>query len=136
MLRTRVAVAICAAAALAGALVLLKRNGSPEGGPGGDCGDPGRWCPAHPLPDVRALSDALAVVRGGRQSIPPEPDSPEGWAGLIGRRVTANVERVVWRRPNAPEPPARMRFDDIGWAGTLEHRRPIVVCHATRMRIG
>ncbi len=136
MLRVRVAVAICLVAALTGGAVLLTGGSSPEAAAGNECVDPDSSYTTDSLHDLRSFADALAIVRGVRQSIPPEPDSPEGWAGLIGRRVTANVERVVWRRPHAPEPPARMRFDDIGWAGTLEHRRPIVVCHATRMKIG
>jgi hypothetical protein len=136
MIGARLALVLCTAAMVASAAVLLSDDGSPEAGPGGECVDPDRSYTTDSLHDLRSLADALAIVRGVRQSIPPEPDSPEGWAGLIGRRVTANVERVVWRRPHAPEPPARMRFDDIGWAGTLEHRRPIVVCRATRMKIG
>ena len=136
MLRTRVALALCTAAALAGAVVLLSDDGSPEAAPGGECVDADRSYTTDSLHAVRSFADALAIVRGVRQSLPPEPDGPEGWAGLIGRTVTARVERVVWRRPHAPDPPARMRFDDIGWVGTLEHRRPVVVCHATRMKIG
>src|SRR5215212_7504794 len=98
MVRVRVAMAICAAAVLASAVVLLSDDGSPEAAPGGDCVDPDRSYTTDSVHDVRSLADALAIVRGVRQSIPPEPDGPEGWAGLIGRRVTANVERVVWRR--------------------------------------
>ena len=46
------------------------------------------------------------------------------------------VERVLWRRPNAPEPPRRFRFGDWGWWGTLENRTPIRPCGETRMVIG
>jgi hypothetical protein len=136
MLRARLALALCTAPALAGAVVLLRDDGSPEAATAGACVDPDTSYTTDSLHDLRSFADALAIVRGVRQSIPPEPDGPDGWAGLIGRRVTANVERVVWRRPHAPVPPTRMRFDDIGWSGTLEHRRPLVVCHGTRMKIG
>jgi hypothetical protein len=77
-----------------------------------------------------------ALVRGVRQTIPPKPDGPEGWAGLIGRRVTVRVERVLWRRPQAPQPPQRFAFSDLGWTGTLRNRRPLVACAATRVELG
>ena len=55
---------------------------------------------------------------------------------MIGRTVTARVERVLWRRPNAPEPPRRFRFNDWGWSGDLENKRPLRVCGVTRMKLG
>ena len=50
--------------------------------------------------------------------------------------MTARVERVLWRRPNAPEPPRRFRFNDWGWSGDLENKRPLRVCGVTRMKLG
>jgi hypothetical protein len=91
---------------------------------------------AETLRDLRSYSDALAIVRGIREAIPPEPDGPEGWAGFIGRVVTVRVERVLWRRPKAPQPPRNFRFTDWGWFGSLEERVPARVCGRTRMEIG
>jgi hypothetical protein len=88
------------------------------------------------LHDLRSFADAMAVVRATGHSIPPPPGGPEGWAGLIGRKVTVRVERVLWRRPGAPEPPRTFRFDDWGWTGTLENRRRIRPCGETRMVVG
>jgi len=87
------------------------------------------------LNDLRSFSDAMAIVRAVKETIPP-PSGPEGYAGLIGRTVTVRVERVLWRRPNAPEPPKRFRFHDLGWGGTLRKRQPLVVCGQTRMKLG
>jgi hypothetical protein len=50
--------------------------------------------------------------------------------------VTVRVERVLWRRPHAPEPPSRFRFNDLGWTGTLEDRHPMVLEGETRMVVG
>ena len=85
---------------------------------------------------MRSFADAMAVVRGVKEAIPPTPDGPEGWAGLIGRYVTMRVERVLWRRPHAAEPPRRFRFLDFGWTGTLKNRHRLLGCRATRMELG
>jgi hypothetical protein len=136
MLRARVAVGLGAAAALAGAVALLDRGDAPGAPANTWCTPPEASYTTDSLHDVRSFADAMAIVRGVRQTIPPPPEGPEGWAGLIGRDVTVRVERVVWRRPHAPEPPRRFRFGDIGWTGTLENRRPWVVCGETRMVLG
>jgi hypothetical protein len=118
-----------------GAAVLLGGSSSPAEG-AGSCADPDRAYTTESLHDVRSFADAVAIVRGVRESVPPTPDGPEGWAGLIGRDVTVRVERVLWRRPHAPKPPRRFAFSDFGWTGTLEHRRPWSGCRATRMELG
>jgi hypothetical protein len=91
---------------------------------------------ADTLHDLRSFSDAMAIVVGVDERIPPAPSGPEGWAGVIGRKVTVRVERVLWRRPNAPAPPATFRFSDWGWFGTLENRAPARICGLTRMQLG
>jgi hypothetical protein len=103
---------------------------------GESCADLDTTFTTDSLHDVRSFSDAIAIIRGVRETIPAPPGGPEGYAGLIGRRVTVRVERVLWRRPNAPDPPRRFRFSDLGWTGTLENRRPLVGCGATRMKLG
>jgi hypothetical protein len=91
---------------------------------------------AETVRDLRSYSDALAIVRGVKEEIPQAPEGPEGWAGFIGRVVTVRVERVLWRRPKAPEPPRTFRFTDWGWFGSLTERVPARVCGVTRMKIG
>ena len=91
---------------------------------------------ADTLYDLRSFADGLAIVRAVGESIPPPPTGPEGWAGLIGRKVDVQVERVLWRRPHAPSPPTAFRFSDYGWTGTLKHKRPWRACDATRMELG
>jgi hypothetical protein len=91
---------------------------------------------ADSLTDLRSYSDAMAMVVGVDEEIPPPPPGPEGWAGVIGRKVTVRVEEVLWRRPKAPAPPATFRFSDWGWFGTLENRVPARICGLTRMAIG
>src|SRR5687767_4276247 len=136
MLRARLAVGLCGAAALAGGAVLLQDGSAPRAQPGVSCQDPEASYTTDSLHDIRSFADAMAIVRGTRQTIPPPPSGPEGYAGLIGRTVSVRVERILWRRPNAPEPPRRFRFGDWGWVGTLENRRPIRPCDETRMVIG
>ena len=139
MLRARAAVGLFLAAAVVGGVVLLDggRAGSAPGTPPAQsCRDGETTYTTDTLNDVRSFADALAIVRGVRESLPPEPTGPEGWAGLIGRRVAAEVERVLWRRPSAPEPPRRFRFNDLGWTGTLDDRRPMVLEGETRMKLG
>src|SRR5215212_654871 len=136
MLRAHVAIGFCAAASVAGALVLLDGGSAPWAQAGDSCADPESTYTTDSLHDIRSFADAMAIVRAVRQSIPPPPEGPEGWAGLIGRTVTFKVERVLGRRPKAPEPPRRARFSDLGWAGTLDHRRPLAMCGETRMVIG
>jgi hypothetical protein len=136
MLRARVAIGLCAATSLAATLVLLDGGSAPRAAPDGSCFEPEASYTTDSLHDIRSFADAMAIVRGVRQTIPPPPGGPEGWAGLIGRDVSVKVERILWRRPNAPEPPRRFRFGDWGWWGTLENRRPIRPCGETRMVIG
>jgi hypothetical protein len=136
MLHARVAIGACAAAALAGAALLIGGGSSPAQSPDPPCADLDTTFTTDSLHDLRSFADAFAVVRGVREAVPPTPDGPEGWAGLIGRYVTVRVERVLWRRPNAPEPPRRFRFSDLGWTGTLEQRQPFLGCGDTRMVVG
>ena len=119
--------------------VLLMSGGSPaaKGSLGHSCAEVDESTfPAETLRDLRSYSDALAIVRGVREEIPPAPEGPEGWAGFIGRVVTVRVERVLWRRPSAPAPPRTFRFSDWGWFGSLMDRMPAHVCGVTRMEIG
>src|SRR5687767_3186244 len=121
MLRARVAVGLSAAAGLACGLVLIGGDGAPRAGSRDSCTDPESSYTTDSLHDIRSFSDAMAIVRGVRQTTPPPPSGPEGRAGLIGRHVTVKVQRVLWRRPHAPEPPRRFKFSDLGWSGTLEN---------------
>jgi hypothetical protein len=91
---------------------------------------------ADSVTDLRSYSDAMAIVVGVDEEVPRQPSGPEGWAGVIGRKVTVRVEEVLWRRPKAPAPPATFRFSDWGWFGTLENRVPARICGLTRMEIG
>ena len=136
MLRARVAVGLCAAAALATTVLLLDTGSAPGAGGEESCSEGDAAYTTDSLHDIRSFADALAIVRGVRQTIPPTPEGPEGWAGLIGRNVDMRVERVLWRRPHAPEPPRRFRFGDFGWTGTLQHRKPWLGCRATRIELG
>ncbi|HEV7846939.1 MAG TPA: hypothetical protein VGO83_11830, partial [Thermoleophilaceae bacterium] len=126
-----------AAAATCGA-VLLGGDSAPgaaeRGFPG--CSESDTSYTTGTLHDLRSFSDAVAIVRGVSERTPPPPDGPEGWAGLIARDVDVRVERVLWRRPNAPEPPRSFTFGDLGWTGTLKHRKPWKGCRDTRMELG
>jgi hypothetical protein len=128
MLRVCVAVGLCLAIALLA---------SPGGAaPDPSCVDGESTYTTDTLHDLRSFSDAMAIVQAVKETLPPEPGGPEGWAGLIGRRVTFRVERVLWRRPHAPRPPATARFNDLGWWGEPDDRVPMYVCGETRMELG
>ena len=116
--------------------MLANGDSSPAEPLGQSCAELDTSFTTDTLNDVRSFADAMAIVRGVRESVPPEPDGPEGWAGLIGRYVTVRVERVLWRRPHAPDPPRRFRFNDFGWSGTPDNPRPFRGCGATRMVVG
>jgi hypothetical protein len=127
------------ASALAGVGVAAAQRGgdrSEDGRLGSSCSEADYSFRAETLNDLRSFADALVIVRATGERTPPPPGGPEGWAGLIGRRVDARIERVLWRRPRAPGPPRTFTFSDYGWTGTLKHRRPWHACNATRMEIG
>lgn len=137
MLRARVAVGLALLVVVAAAGVMIAAGGDAPGAPPRpSCSYAESSYTTDSLHDVRSFADAMAIVRGVKEELPPEPKGPEGWAGLIGRRVTVEVERVLWRRPHAPEPPRVMRYIDLGWGGTVEDRKPIHVERETRMVIG
>jgi hypothetical protein len=137
MLRARIAVGLALAAVAAAAGALIAAGGDAPGAPPREsCGYSESSYTTDSLHDVRSFADAMAIVRGVKEELPPEPRGPEGWAGLIGRRVTVEVERVLWRRPHAPKPPRSMRYIDLGWGGTVEDRHPIHVERSTRLVLG
>jgi hypothetical protein len=135
MLRARVTVGLGVAGSFAAAAMLVGGGGA-TGAQVDDCTSGESTYTTDSLHDIRSFADAMAIVRGVRQTIPPPPRGPEGWAGLIARNVDVRIERILWRRPHAPEPPRSFRFSDIGWTGTLENRRPWVVCGETRLVLG
>ena len=101
-----------------------------------DCTEGERSWTMDTLRDWVSFSEQLSVIRVVGESIPPAPEGPEGWAGLIGRRVTVKVERTFWRRPGAPRAPERFRLSDWGWSGDLDHKVPIRVCGGARLEVG
>src|SRR5215208_181098 len=115
MLRARVAVGASVAALLVGALAIADGGSAPAEPLGESCAELDTSFTTDSLHDVRSFADAMAIVRGVRESVPPEPDGPEGWAGLIGRYVDVRVERVLWRRPHAPS--HRAASASMIWAG-------------------
>jgi len=131
MLSFRVSLAVAALAAATAAPAAHAPGPAPCTG-----SDPDYAWTMDTLRDVVSFSDQLSVIRVVRQAIPPAPKGPEGWAGLIGRTVTVEVERTLWRRPGAPSAPARFRFSDWGWWGDLDHKRPTRIPGATRLRVG
>jgi hypothetical protein len=88
------------------------------------------------LRDWVSFSDQLSVIKVLGHKIPPTPEGPEGWAGLINRRVKVRVERTLWHRATAARAPAELRFIDWGWWGELDDRRPIHMCGTVRLRVG
>jgi hypothetical protein len=138
MLRARAAVGLFAAAAAACGAVFLGGDSAPGAGERGfaGCSEPDTSYTTGTLHDLRSFSDAVAIVRGVSERTPRPPDGPEGWAGRIGRHVDVRVERVLWRRPNAPEPPRSFTFGDLGWTGTPKHRHPLKGCRETRLELG
>ena len=134
MRRARWILGVLAGAALGAWLVPWSAGGTATAATCSDMHE--RTFTADTLHDLRSFSDAMAIVVGVDEGIPPAPSGPEGWAGVIGRKVTVRVEQVLWRRPNAPAPPATFRFSDWGWFGTLENRVPARICGLTRMEVG
>jgi hypothetical protein len=117
-------------------VVLALTLAAPAAAQGTDCAEADRAWTTDTLRDLVSFSDQLSIVRGVGESIPPEPDGPEGWAGFITRRVEVEVGRTFWRRPGAPRAPRSFRFIDWGWWGDLDDKRPARVCGGTRLEVG
>ena len=139
MLRARVAVGLALAASRRQALSCSREDEQRPGTPAADdLHRPGRGVHVRLLarPALIRGRDGNRARREARRSR-RTPAAPRARPGLIGRDVTVHVERVLWRRPHAPEPPRRFRFSDIGWTGTLRNNAPSEARAAeTRMVLG
>ena len=120
-----------AAAVLAG----LAAGAGPAQEPSCSGGGTSAWTTAA-LADWVSFSDQVAVIAVLAEKRSPPPDGPEGYAGLIGRRVTVLIEETLWRRRGAPRAPERFTFTDWGWSGTVDDPRPIRVCDGARLEVG
>jgi hypothetical protein len=118
------------------ALLVLAASAAPAVAQTPDCSEPESAWTMDTLRDWVSFSDQLSVIEVLGHKIPPTPDGPEGWAGLISRRVKVRVERTLWRRPTAARAPAEFSFIDWGWWGELDDRRPIHMCGTARLRVG
>jgi hypothetical protein len=59
--------------------------------------------------------DQLSVISVTRESKPAVWPEYRNSGGLVGRNVTAEIERTLWRRDGAPRAGRRLRFDVWGW---------------------
>jgi hypothetical protein len=103
-----------------------------------DCGDAGPMgdyaFPQDSLRDWVSYFDQLSVVRAvGERRAGRLHDS----SGVVGRYVSVDVERTLWRRPGGDRAPQRFETNDWGWGreddGSL---RPLTPCGETRMVVG
>jgi hypothetical protein len=71
--------------------------------------------PGETVADWARHGDQLSVVSVTRESKPAEWPEYRNSGGLVGRYVTVEVERTLWRRDGAPRAARRLRMNVWGW---------------------
>jgi hypothetical protein len=127
----RAGIALAATAPVQVGAVAIAREEPHSCGPSGDYA-----YPQETLRDWVSFFDQLSVVRAVDERRAGPLKDPDG-AGYVGRHVTVEVERTLWRRDGAAQAPRRFEFVDIGWwqerDGSLRVSKP---CGETRMAVG
>jgi hypothetical protein len=100
----------------------------------------GGW-PTETLRDWVSFGDQLSVIRVVDETGPATPPDYKNSGGVIGRRVSARIERTLWRRPGAPRAPRLIRFNSWGWMMESDQdpnspRAPVVGEHEPRLEVG
>jgi hypothetical protein len=100
-------------------------------------GDASSRFPAETLQDWKSYADAVAVVRVvDERALPPTAEDADHGEGLIGRKVTVEVEKVLWVAPQAPALPERVEMSQPGWVMHDGTRLPLQIAGAPRVGIG
>lgn len=92
--------------------------------------------PTWSFRDWVSYADQVSVVHVvAERQLPLGPDELAHQEGLVGRTVTFEIERTIWRRPGAPRAKDRITVDTWGW--TLhEGRMAAMVLGGARLEVG
>jgi hypothetical protein len=120
---------------IAGALAVLAASCEPQShcagrGPSGDYA-----FSQETLRDWVSYFDELSIVRAVSERTAGRLNDA---SGVVGRRVEVELERTLWRRPQAPAAPRRFSFIDFPCSRDDEDGslKPILFCGETRMVVG
>jgi hypothetical protein len=97
--------------------------------------------PFDTLEDWVSYGDVVVIGKvTGEERIPPGPENADqvarGEGVTIERRLSVEVQRVIWRHPSAQDPPAVFDFGTSGWV-LKDHREvPFTTEGQPRLEVG
>lgn len=95
-----------------------------------------RW-PAETLADWAGFADQVSVLTvTGERRLPLDARAAETGEGLVGRRVTAQIESTLWNRRLGPNTTGAVELSVDGWALHEGAFTPIVPLGAHRLEVG
>ncbi|MDP4511543.1 hypothetical protein [Nonomuraea turcica] len=84
-----------------------------------------------------SYADHLAEVKVvSEQEVPPSAEELQAGEGYIGRTGTLEIQRVLWSREGAAQPPASLTMHLAGWEFTGDVRRRLAGHDTPRVEIG
>ncbi|MCW5254691.1 hypothetical protein [Streptomyces sp. SHP 1-2] len=87
--------------------------------------------------DWVSYADQVAVVNVTSETeIPASTEEIAAGEGYISRRVTLDIDEVVWSRAGAPTPPSMLSLVVDGWAFKGDTRTPIALEQSSRLEPG
>jgi hypothetical protein len=97
--------------------------------------------PSETLNDWVSHGDQLSVIRIVSETPPKLPREWKNSGGLLGRKVTVQIERTVWHRHGAPRRAGTFRMQAWGWMMENDQHadspiHPIFVHDAPRLKVG
>jgi hypothetical protein len=93
--------------------------------------------PSSSMRDWVSYSDHVAVFSvTAEQEIAPTPEEIAIGEGLVGRRVTIEIERVLWSAPKAPVLPTTFDTTTYGWALVEGAKVELVPDDGPRLTVG
>jgi len=97
--------------------------------------------PSETLTDWVTHGDQLSVIRIVAETPPTLPKEWKNSGGLLGRKVTVEIERTVWHRRGAPRRAGTFRMQAWGWMMEDDQHadspiHPILVHDAPRLKVG
>jgi len=103
--------------------------------------EPDAAFPSATLTDWVTHGDQLSVIRITGETPPTLPKDWKNSGGLIGRKVTVEIERTVWHRAHAPRRAVPFRMQAWGWMMESDQHadspiHPIIVRNAPRLKVG
>lgn len=132
----RLARVVLAAVATATALASCGSEGPTASGSGADCATADYIVPSGTLEDLVTYADEVAVVEVVDDEV-VEYDAPNDGLDLErGRKVTIDVDEVVWTAPQQRDVPSSVTFTTRGWVGGDPSEGPLPSCDQPALEVG